>query len=259
MSLTRSRVQDRVCIVTGAAGGIGAATARALAREGAHICLLDRVSTQAAANEVREIGRRTLEIEGDAGDRAAVRRAIGETEALFGRVDILVNVAGITSVGPAEFLTEEEWDRVLDVNLKATFFFCQSVISIMRRQRYGRIVNVGSLVAKNGGNARPWLDREEQRSAGSVAYGVSKAGVHALTHYLAKELASDGITVNAVAPGPIATSMTEQFPQTLRPLIPVGRMGTVEEVADAILFLASDASAFISGEVLDLNGAMWTD
>jgi NAD(P)-dependent dehydrogenase (short-subunit alcohol dehydrogenase family) len=129
----------------------------------------------------------------------------------------------------------------------------------MRARGYGRIVNIGSILAKNGGNARPWIDRAEQAAAANAAYGASKAGVHALTMFLARELAADGITVNAVAPGPIASAMTAKFPDRLRSLIPVGRLGAAVEVADACAFLAAESSAYITGEILDVNGGMWGD
>jgi 3-oxoacyl-[acyl-carrier protein] reductase len=174
-------------------------------------------------------------------------------------VDLLVNVAGITSFGTAHDLTEAEWDRVIGINLKGSFFACQAVMAGMKRARFGRIVNIGSIVGKNAGNARPWIDPDEQQRAANVVYGVSKAGVHAMTGFLAKELASHGITVNAIAPGPVASPMTTIFPQQLRNLIPVGRMGTAAEVAMAALFLASREAAFITGEVLDVNGGMFCD
>jgi 3-oxoacyl-[acyl-carrier protein] reductase len=145
------------------------------------------------------------------------------------------------------------------VNLKGTFLACQSVIPAMRRRRYGRIVNLGSVIGKNGGNPRPWIDPAEQAQASNAAYGASKAGVHAVTFFLARELASDGITVNAVAPGPVASAMTADFPPALQALIPVGRMGRAEDVAAAVLFLAGEEAGFVTGEVLDVNGGMWAD
>jgi NAD(P)-dependent dehydrogenase (short-subunit alcohol dehydrogenase family) len=195
----------------------------------------------------------------DVTDSGAVAAMVKAALGRFGRLDILVNVAGIVSTGAAATLPEAEWDRVLAVNLKGTFLCCQAVIPAMRVNRYGRIVNLGSIIGKNGGNARPWIDATEQDRSSNLAYGASKAGVHAITAFLARELAPDGITVNAVAPGPIASAMTTQFPASLRALIPVGRMGRAEEVAAAIAFLAGPDAAFITGEVLDVNGGMWSD
>jgi NAD(P)-dependent dehydrogenase (short-subunit alcohol dehydrogenase family) len=170
-----------------------------------------------------------------------------------------VNVAGIVSMGNAETLAEAEWDRVMDINLKGTFLCCQAAIGHMKRAGGGRIVNMGSVIGKNGGNPRPWLAPGEQDRASNVAYGASKAGVHIMTAFLAKELASANITVNAVAPGPVASAMTTNFPQTLRDLIPMGRMGAADEIAAAVLFLAAPQSGFVTGEILDVNGGIWCD
>jgi NAD(P)-dependent dehydrogenase (short-subunit alcohol dehydrogenase family) len=174
-------------------------------------------------------------------------------------VDILVTVAGVVSQGNAETLAEAEWDRVMAVNLKGVFLSCQAAIAPMRAARYGRIVNIGSLLAKNGGNPRPWLNREEQARAGNVAYGAAKAGVHAVTLFLAKELAADNITVNCVAPGPIASAMTTNLPDSFKSLLPVGRLGRADEVADACAYLAGEQASFVTGEILDVNGGAWID
>jgi len=195
----------------------------------------------------------------DVTDRAALEALVARVEGQLGTIDLLVNVAGVVSFGSAQDLAEAEWDRVIDINLKGTFLACQAVMPGMKRAGFGRIVNIGSVVGKNAGNARPWIDAAEQQRAGNVAYGVSKAGVHVLTGFLAKELGAHGITVNAVAPGPVATPMTTSFPAALKALIPAGRMGTATDVARAVLFLASRDSAFITGEVLDVNGGMLCD
>lgn len=248
-----------VAIVTGAAGGIGSAVARAFAAEGADLCLADLRPVPDLVAACRAMGRRAIDILTDVTQAEQVKALVRGALDALGRIDILVNVAGTVSFGSAEGLSEAEWDRVFDINLKGTFLCCQAVMGPMRERRYGRIVNIGSILGKNGGNARPWIDRSEQSKSANAAYGASKAGVHALTLYLAKELAANGITVNAVAPGPISSAMTAEFPERLRNLIPVGRMGTAEEVAQACVFVAARSSGFITAEILDVNGGMWGD
>ena len=257
--MTGRRLDGRVAIITGAAGSIGSAIAHCFAAAGADLCLGDRVPTAPLAAEINALGSRAITAAIDVTSQAEVGALIAGTLAGFGRLDILVNVAGITSMGNAATLAEAEWDRVLNINLKGSFLCCQAVIPAMRRQQYGRIINLGSVLGKNGGNARPWIDPTEQERAGNIAYGASKAGVHAMTAYLARELAADGITVNAIAPGPIATAMTASLPATVRSLIPVNRMGRAEDIADAALFLAGSEASFVTGEVLDVNGGIWSD
>ena len=253
------RTPDRVALITGACGGLGRATALRLAQEGAHLALFDRVPTAELAAQLQGQGAQTLQLEGDVTDSAALSRAVEQVLQRFGRLEILVNIAGVSSHGSSDDVTEAEWNRVIGCNLTGVFLSCKAALPAMRAQRHGRIVNMSSLLGKNGGNPRPWIDPAEQQRAGNLAYGAAKAGVHALTSFLAKENAHHGITVNAVAPGPIATQMTRNFPQTLKNLIPVGRMGQPEEVADAVAFLAGDSAGFITGEVLDVNGGSWMD
>lgn len=243
----------RVALVTGGAGAIGRATAEALAARGATVFAAD------IGGGIRRATATFNEVQLDVTRKADIAAVVAHIVEAHGGIDLLVNVAGVISHGSAENLAEAEWDRVLGINLKGTFLCCQSVMPQMKARRYGRIVNIGSIVGKNGGNARPWIDASEQVRSGNVAYGVSKAGVHAMTAFLAKELAAHGVTVNAVAPGPIATSMIANYPQALRALVPVGRMGTLDDVIDAILFLLSERSSYITGEVLDINGGMWCD
>lgn len=247
-------LSGRVALVTGAAGGIGKAVSDALSQHGARVAAVD-ISGNAAGTLAPSIEPGRLDVT----RRAEVMQCVDNVVSRLGRIDILVNVAGVVSLGTAERLDEAEWDRVIDVNLKGTFLCCQAVIPHMRRQGFGRIVNMGSVVGKNGGNARPWLDPLEQENASNVAYGVSKAGVHTITVFLAKELANSGITVNAVAPGPVASSMTATFPKSLRDLIPVGRMGSASEIASAVLFLVSPDTSFVTGETLNVNGGIWCD
>ena len=205
-----------VALVTGGAGGIGCALTAALVERGARVVAADiGIGGDPGAARLASEGRSDVHL--DVTRKSDVGALVASILAAYGRIDLLVNVAGVVSRGAAAEVPEEEWDRVMDINLKGTFLCSQAVLPAMKAQRFGRIVNLGSVVGKNGGNARPWLDAGEQANAGNVAYGVSKAGVHAMTAFLAKEVASFGVTVNAVAPGPIATTMTTRFPPGSRP------------------------------------------
>jgi len=258
MSQTASSFAGRVALVTGGRGVIGGALVAALRERGAVAVCADGAAEAGWENaDAQALAGGAIRL--DVTDRRSIAGLVERIAALLGPVDLLVNVAGVVSFGSAQALAEAEWDRVIDINLKGSFFACQAVMAGMKRLGFGRIINIGSVVGKNAGNARAWIDPAEQERAGNVAYGVSKAGVHAMTGFLAKELASHGITVNAIAPGPIATPMTTSFPAQLKALIPVGRMGAATDVVNAVLFLASRESGFITGEVLDVNGGMLCD
>jgi NAD(P)-dependent dehydrogenase (short-subunit alcohol dehydrogenase family) len=256
MNTVPASFAERVALVTGGLGAIGSAVVAALHDRGVRVVAAD---ARAPAGAGVDADRPVSTVRLDVTDRKQIVDLVAHIEQSIAPVDLLVNVAGVVSFGAAQTLPEAEWDRVIDINLKGTLLACQAVIPDMKRLGFGRIVNIGSVVGKNAGNARAWIDAAEQQKAGNVAYGVSKAGVHAMTGFLAKELAADGITVNAVAPGPIGTAMTTHFPPQLQTLIPAGRMGTPADVANAVLFLASRDAGFITGEVLDVNGGMWCD
>jgi 3-oxoacyl-[acyl-carrier protein] reductase len=245
---TRIELDGQVTLITGGSGMIGSAIAERMAQGGAHVVAVDRVVKQADHSQEVDLTQSGAMV-------AVVNRVLSD----FGRVDCLVNAAGITSLGSFEDITIEEWDRVHAINLRALFLACQAVIKPMKAQGFGRIVNIGSVLAKNGGNPRPWIDPEEQSRAGNAAYGAAKAGVHALTLYLAKELAAFGITVNAVAPGPIASPMTTRFPEALVRQIPTGRLGQSSEVAAMVAWLCARENSFITGEIIDVNGGLWMD
>lgn len=254
--MIESTLKGRRALVTGANGAIGSAVTALFREHGVHVIGVDQV----AAIDLENADFRGDElVRVDVSSGFQLKALVARVNAQSGPIDTLVNIAGVVSFGSAQDLAEEEWDRVLDINLKGSFLACQAVIPGMRALAFGRIINLGSVVGKNSGNARAWIDPTEQQLAGNVAYGVSKAGVHIMTGFLARELAAHGITVNAIAPGPIATAMTTDFPPALKALIPRGRMGTPEDVARTVDFLMRRESDFITGEVLDVNGGMWCD
>jgi 3-oxoacyl-[acyl-carrier protein] reductase len=238
---------DRVALVTGAAQGIGLSIARQLAACGAIVVLgdVDADKTQAAA---KSVGGRALGVGMNVTRGAEVSAAIERVMAEFGRLDILVNNAGITRDGLLIRMKEEDWDRVLDVNLKGTFHCTKAALGVMVKQRRGRVISIASIVGVMG-------------NAGQANYAASKAAIIGLTKSIAREYANRGITANAVAPGFIKTAMTDQLPEDvqtkLREQIPLGRLGAPEDIAQAVAFLASDAAAYVTGQVLHVNGGMW--
>jgi 3-oxoacyl-[acyl-carrier protein] reductase len=241
---------NRIALVTGAARGIGRAIALALAQPGLTIYLNDVVLGEEAARTQQEVetkGSTTRLVEFNVAEAAAVNQGIDHILKESGRIDILVNNAGITRDNLILRMKETEWDAVLGVNLKGAFNCIRAVSKPMVKQRGGRIINISSVVGVMG-------------NAGQANYVASKAGLIGLTKTVARELASRNITVNAVAPGFIQTEMTEALPEGTKQLmmtqIPLGRFGTAEEVAQAVAFLASDAAAYITGQVIHVNGGM---
>ena len=241
------RFKDRVAIVTGAARGIGKAIASSFIGEGAKVAWVDiQVERLRMLNEEAENrGEQAIVLSCDITKSSEVRGMIDGVREQFGRIDILVNNAGIIRRGTIETVTEEDWDRVIEVNLKGTFNCCKAVVEIMKQQRYGKIVNVSSIAGKMGD------------ITSAPGYGSSKAAVDALTKTLARQLAPYGINVNAVSPHAIETEMSAQWSEERRKeiiaSIPLGRLGKPEDVAEAVLFLASASASFITGEILDVN------
>ena len=247
------RLKDRVAIVTGAGRGIGLGIALALAREGARVAVCEVVPSflRNALADIEGQGGQALPFQMDVTSKEQIHSVVRDVLKQWGTVDILVNNAGIYEVLPVEEISEEQWDRVLAVNLKGTFLCCQAVIPHMKRQGRGRIVSIASSAGKTGG------------TLAGAHYSVSKAGVICLTKQLARELGPQGITVNAVAPGRIDTPMihvsSDEENETFRLRTPLGRLGTPEDVANAVVFLASEEASFITGEILDVNGGLLID
>ena len=244
------KLEGRVAFVTGAAQGIGRAIALALAEDGADLVLgdLNLEKLEATAREVEGLGRKALALHLDVSSSDSVQAAVAKTLETWGKIDILVNNAGITKDNLVLRMKPQDWDAVLGVNLNGAFHCIRTVLPGMVKQRYGRIVNIASVVAQSG-------------NPGQANYIASKAGVIGLTKAVASEVGSRNITVNAVAPGFIATAMTEKLPEAVRErmltLIPVGRLGTARDVAGGVRFLVSEEAGYITGHVLNINGGMY--
>ena len=247
------KLKDRVAIVTGGARGIGKAIALSCLREGAKVAIIDsdKERLEMLKKEMGKEKREVTVIPCDITKSSDVNGMVDQVQKAFGRIDILVNNAGIIRRGTIETVTEEDWDRVIEVNLKGTFNCCKAVVGIMKKQGYGKIVNVSSIAGKMGD------------ITSAPGYGPSKAGIDALTKTLARHLAQYGINVNGVAPHAIETEMSAQWSEERRKeiiaSIPLGRLGKPEDVANAVLFLASDEASFITGEILDVNGGALMD
>jgi 3-oxoacyl-[acyl-carrier protein] reductase len=245
---------SRVALVTGGSLGIGRATVLALAREGADVAFTylgtrhQSDEPQVVAGEVTELGRRALAIESDVSRHAEAAKVVERVRADFGRIDILVNNAGINRDGVLWKMTEEQWDAVIDVNLKGCFNFIRAVSPVFRAQKGGKIVNVTSINGMRG-------------KFGQANYAASKAGIIGLTKSAARELGPSGVNVNAVAPGFVDTDMTRALPENVRAEalreIVMGRFAAPEDVADVIVFLASDRARHVTGEVVRVDGGQY--
>jgi 3-oxoacyl-[acyl-carrier protein] reductase len=240
----------RIALVTGASQGIGRACAVVLAEAGADVALGSRniEKLQGVAKEIDHLGRRSLVLNLDVSVPPSVKAAVSKTLEAWGKIEILVNNAGIAKDNLLLRMKPEDWETVLRTNLDGAYFCIREVLSSMVRQRYGRIINITSVVAQAG-------------NPGQANYVASKAGLIGLTKALALEVASRNITVNAVAPGFIATPMTDKLPEAVQQkilsLVPLGRMGTDREVASGVRFLASEEASYITGHVLNINGGMY--
>ena len=243
-------LQGRIALVTGASQGIGRACALELARAGATVALAARNEAKLAevAAEIAAFGGQSAAFALDVASEESIKAGAKAVLERFGKVEILVNNAGITRDGLMMRMKRNDWDDVINTNLTGAFLLTQALISPMMKNRWGRIINISSVVGRTG-------------QAGQANYAASKAGLIGLTRSMAREFASRGITVNAVAPGFIETSMTSVLDEKVRTAmlagIPAGRPGTDLEIAQPVVFLASDAAAYITGNVLDVNGGMF--
>ncbi len=243
-------LEGKVAVVTGAARGIGKEIALKYASEGADIAFTDLVideNGKKTEEEIAALGERCKGYPSDASDFAATEAVVEEIKKDFGRIDVLVNNAGITMDGLMLRMTEKQWDKVISVNLKSAFNYIHAVLPIMMRQKSGSIINMASVVGVHG-------------NAGQANYAASKAGLIALAKSIAQEVGSRGIRANAIAPGFIETAMTEALPAEVREewasKIPLRRGGKVEDIANVATFLASDMAGYVTGQVIQVDGGM---
>jgi 3-oxoacyl-[acyl-carrier protein] reductase len=241
---------DKVAVVTGGSRGIGRSIALDLAKEGAKVAVFyagNHTAAEETVAAITELGSEAAAFQVDVANSQQVDQAFKQVLSQFGRVDILVNNAGITRDNLLMRIKEEDWDQVIDTNLKGVYLCCKSVIRPMMKQRSGRIINISSVVGVSG-------------NAGQANYVAAKAGVIGITKTMAKEFASRNITVNAIAPGFIQTDMTsvldEKVKEAILTSIPLARLGQAEEVASAVSFLASDKASYITGQTLHVDGGL---
>ncbi|MBI4689626.1 MAG: 3-oxoacyl-[acyl-carrier-protein] reductase [Nitrospirae bacterium] len=242
--------KEQVAVITGGARGIGKAIAGAFAKKGVNLVIADISLEQArdTSVEIERLGVKAMPVKLDVSRSDEVAKIFEHISKEFGKIDILINNAGVTRDSLIMRMKEEDWDTVISVNLKSVFLCSKEAIKIMVKQKYGRIINIASVVAFMG-------------NPGQANYSASKAGIVGLTKTIAKEYASRGITANAVAPGFITTAMTDALPENvkdeMKKAIPSGKFGMPEDVANAVVFLASERAGYITGQVLHVNGGMY--
>lgn len=238
-------LKDKIALVTGGSRGIGAAVCLALAKAGLHVAVnyrAQRAAAEKVCSEIRALGRRAIAVQADVSRSSAVKEMLSCVDSEFGSVSILVNNSGIARAQKIEDISETDWDELIDVNLKSAFLVTQAVLPKMRSMHWGRIINISSVAAQVGGVVGPH-------------YAASKAGMIGLTHSYANLLAKEGITVNTIAPALIETDMVRSNLNAKPDLIPVGRFGNVEEVADVAVMLA--LNGYITGQTINVNGGWY--
>jgi 3-oxoacyl-[acyl-carrier protein] reductase len=244
-----NQLENQIAVVTGAGRGIGRAIALKFAQAGANIVCVSRTqeNSEKVAKEIIALGRKAWALSVDVSDSKAVKAATDKIVADCGKIDILVNNAGVTRDGLLMRMSDEDWDAVIDTNLKGAFHFTRELFRIFAKQRAGRIINITSVIGLIG-------------NPGQCNYAASKAGLIGFTQSVARELASRGVTVNAIAPGFIETDMTSDLNTELKAnilrMIPMGKFGAADDIAEAALFLASPAARYITGQVLTVDGGM---
>lgn len=244
--------KDKIALITGGSRGIGRSCALKLAADGCHLVInykSDKQSAEETAAKAKEYGVKALICQADMSKVAEIEKLVNFTVEQFGRIDILINSAGIAQIVDYSQITEEDWDGMMELNLKGTFFCCQKVMEVMKKQQSGKIVNLASTAGQMGGFIV------------GVNYSVSKAGVICMTKSLSKPAIKHGININCVAPGLIDTDMTTSYPPEsvagMKGGIPIGRLGSADEVADSIVFLASDQASYFVGATLYVNGGTY--
>ncbi|WP_155319312.1 SDR family NAD(P)-dependent oxidoreductase [Desulfosarcina alkanivorans] len=258
MNRNSTDLAGKNAIVTGGARGIGAAAALALAREGANIVIADLIDVSETVGQVEALGRKAIAVEANVAVQRDVQKMVDKAIDAFGHIDILVNNAGVVHRDSLLETSEATWDRVVGVVMKGTFFCIQAIYPHMRERGYGKIVNVSSISGIIGGAVSKLNESPEMtRGRSGPAYAAAKGGVITLTRWIAKDVAKDGIFVNSIAPGACETEMTKGFDYNVS-MLPIPRMGTPAEMAESIVFLASDASSYITGQVLNVDGGWVT-